>query len=52
MQIASKARVEPPAGAAGQVIVADRLTKRYGDVTAVRDVSLRVPRARSTGCSG
>jgi len=38
MQLTSKV----PPDLAGQVILADGLTKRYGDLTAVRDVSLRV----------
>ena len=42
MQLASKVRAEPTAGLGGPVIVADGLRKQYGDVTAVRDVSLRV----------
>jgi ABC-2 type transport system ATP-binding protein len=42
MQLASKAHINPPTGPAGPVIDAVGLTKRYGDVTAVRDVSLRV----------
>ena len=52
MQLSSKVRVEPPAGVAGQVIAAVGLTKRYGDVTAVRDVSLRVPPGEIYGLLG
>src|SRR6266540_2394709 len=52
MQLSSKVRVESPAEVAGQVIVAGGLTKRYGDVTAVRDVSLRIPPGEIYGLLG
>src|SRR6266542_2720032 len=52
MQLSSKVRVESPAEVAVQVIVAGGLTKRYGDVTAVRDVSLRIPPGEIYGLLG
>lgn len=52
MQLASKARVESPVGTAGPVIVTSGLSKRYGDVAAVRDVSVRVAPGEIYGLLG
>jgi ABC-2 type transport system ATP-binding protein len=52
MQLAGRVRVESPAQSAGQVIGAAGLTKRYGDVTAVRDVSLQVAPGEIYGLLG
>src|SRR6266536_913980 len=52
MHLLSTVRVDWPAEVAGQVIVAGGLTKRYGDVTAVRDVSLRIPPGEIYGLLG
>jgi ABC-2 type transport system ATP-binding protein len=52
MQLAGKAGVGPPAGIAGQVITAGGLTKRYGEVIAVRDVSLRISPGEIYGLLG
>jgi sodium transport system ATP-binding protein len=42
----------PVAGGAGTVIEANQLSKRFGTVQAVRDVSLRAPDGRITGLLG
>src|SRR3954471_20283226 len=52
MQLASKACDVSPAGLADPVIVTSGLTKRYGDVTAVRDVSARVSPGEIYGLLG
>lgn len=52
MQLMSKIRAEPRVRFTGPAIVATRLTKRYGDVTAVRDVSLRVSPGEIYGLLG
>jgi ABC-2 type transport system ATP-binding protein len=52
VQLASKIRVGPPAEAGGPVIAATGLTKRYGEVTAVRDVSLRISPGEIYGLLG
>ncbi|WP_211268735.1 ABC transporter ATP-binding protein [Actinoplanes subtropicus] len=52
MQLASNSQTEAPAGLAGPVLAASRLTKRYGEVTAVRDVSLRVSAGEIYGLLG
>lgn len=52
MQSPSKCRVESPAGTPRPVIAAGGLTKWYGDVSAVRDVSLRVSAGEIYGLLG
>jgi ABC-type sugar transport system ATPase subunit len=52
MQLASNIRIGSLAGLTGPVLAAGGLTKRYGEVTAVRDVSLRVSAGEIYGLLG